>query len=889
VSECGCCEGIAPATPVTLENRPGLSAIAYRAGTFAEFRALLRAALSSTSRPALGDLATREDDDFTIALLDAWAAVGDVLTFYGERAANEAYLRTASERLSLLQLARLIGYELRPGVAASAPLAFELETAEGAPEEATIPAGTAVLSVPGPDELPQTFETSAALVARPELNALRPRRLRPQGLARGMKSVLLAGLGLTVKPGDELLVVVDASGAHRRLRTALAVTEDASSATTRVDFDATLAQPRRYRFPHFPPGVAPAGDVALTDDAVRSLVLAHTWDAADLLTLAETQGWPLGELSETVNRLLAEQPAAGAAGVYAFGTRAAVFGHNAPAWSSLPGNLRFGERIAGPGGADVDVDAAYPTDWEDRTVSDDAGASPAVYLDAAYPKVVANGWVALLSPPKRASYRLLGSVELSRSDFTINAKVSRLTLDRRNGFELYKLRTTSVRGESRRLALADVAIADPVAGARIRLDGFHLGLAPGRQAILEGEATDLPGVRVREAIALERVTVEGGYTVLELTRALALKYVRASVVVNANVAEATMGESKQEVLGGGDAGAPYQRFPLRQPPLTYVSAPTASGAESTLKLYVDGVAWHEVPELYGQGPAHRVFITRLDDRGATTVEFGDGRTGARLPTGAENILARYRKGIGLAGQVGAGKLSLLLHRPLGVKAVSNPLPAGGAADPEHEDEARRNAPLRVLTLDRVVSLQDYEDFASAFAGLAKALATSIRGASGEYVLLTIAGPGGAVVDPASVTGTNLQLAIVAQGDVGARFELRAFRPALFELAAELALDPDHLPERVRPAALDALAAAFSFERRAFGQPVAQSEVLEVLQGVDGVVGVDLNTLARLDRAASDRDLSTRLWAAVPQSGDDPLLGAELLTLDVRHTELTVLT
>ena len=42
-----------------------------------------------------------------------------MLTFYQERIANEAYLRTATERVSLLELARLIDYELRPGVAAS--------------------------------------------------------------------------------------------------------------------------------------------------------------------------------------------------------------------------------------------------------------------------------------------------------------------------------------------------------------------------------------------------------------------------------------------------------------------------------------------------------------------------------------------------------------------------------------------------------------------------------------------------------------------------------------------------------------------------------------------------------------------------------------------------
>ena len=45
-----------------------------------------------------------------IALLDAWATVGDVLTFYQERIANEGYLRTATERRSVLELARLVGY-----------------------------------------------------------------------------------------------------------------------------------------------------------------------------------------------------------------------------------------------------------------------------------------------------------------------------------------------------------------------------------------------------------------------------------------------------------------------------------------------------------------------------------------------------------------------------------------------------------------------------------------------------------------------------------------------------------------------------------------------------------------------------------------------------------
>ena len=76
------------------------------------------ARLSSSDYPALARLKTRDNDDFTIALLDAAAVVLDILTFYQERLANESYLRTATQLDSLTQLSRLIGYQPAPGVSA---------------------------------------------------------------------------------------------------------------------------------------------------------------------------------------------------------------------------------------------------------------------------------------------------------------------------------------------------------------------------------------------------------------------------------------------------------------------------------------------------------------------------------------------------------------------------------------------------------------------------------------------------------------------------------------------------------------------------------------------------------------------------------------------------
>src|SRR5437762_1373482 len=107
-------------------NRPGLQAIAYRVGSQASFLANMLQRLptetvpfatdpSELRSPPLATLTTRSANDPAIALIDAWATVADVLTFYQERIATEGFLRTATERQSILQLARAIGYELNPG------------------------------------------------------------------------------------------------------------------------------------------------------------------------------------------------------------------------------------------------------------------------------------------------------------------------------------------------------------------------------------------------------------------------------------------------------------------------------------------------------------------------------------------------------------------------------------------------------------------------------------------------------------------------------------------------------------------------------------------------------------------------------------------------------
>src|SRR6266540_5456822 len=209
LGDCGCCAGLSVETPAALDNRPGLSAIAYRIGTHSRLLKSMLAELSAAKYPELANLRTRERDDFAIALCDAWATIADILTFYQERLANEAFLRTAVERLSILHLARLIGYELAPGVAADTFLAFTLEEAPGSPTRTTIDGGVKVQSVPGPGEKAQTFETVEKFDARVEWNAIKPVTTKPISITKKTKELYLKGVNTQLQPGDAILVIGD--------------------------------------------------------------------------------------------------------------------------------------------------------------------------------------------------------------------------------------------------------------------------------------------------------------------------------------------------------------------------------------------------------------------------------------------------------------------------------------------------------------------------------------------------------------------------------------------------------------------------------------------------------------------------------------------------------
>ncbi|MDP8993230.1 MAG: putative baseplate assembly protein [Actinomycetota bacterium] len=1102
--------------------------------------------LSGSEPGGLHQLTSREEEDPSIALLDAWATVADVLSFYQERIANEGFLRTATERRSVLELARTIGYELNPGVAASTHLTFKVEDRPpppgmGAPVlEALVPRGTKVQSMPGQGELPQTFETSAELTARPEWNELRPRLTRPQPVSLGSELLYIAGVASGIEPGDRILVTAPPTSSRPGVETSVLEvkqsTAEVALGRTRLDLApvpkvAPLSRPpaltppppppprpfqplpppvpQPLRPPELPPKRFELRRRPMTVWDVEEIVLEHPWSDSELGAQLDTLRWKprqfmrhvrhvqrieeVEELVEvpappdvtppnvvaffpardatkvhpattvtvtfdeamkaetlvdettnddasvrsaftlrqegagsdvpstvsydaatatatlrprsplessqatkytatvstaatdlagnplaapyswsfttadlaaptveevsppedessvavstevavrfresmdgnTVNadtfqlfdqagalvdaeveydeptgepyraRLVPSRPLMASArytamvtsgikdlqgnqlaarvwsfttalraaaappaelAVFAFREETGFFGNNAPRWGGLPKPT-------------FQTENPYPRDWDSPARIDPAGTvhqtgntgtprtiwvdsqggthgGDKAYLERTVPGLERDSWVVFETTDGISPYWVTGVSERSMADYALSSRCTEVTLSQKDGHSPafgignpldFKVRTTTAHVRSQRLDLVELPVEDPVKAGDVELmlDRMVLGLG-GRTLVIEGELLGLPGVVGHEVVTVSEAEHAGGFTTLCFTSGLRQGYVRKTVVLNANVAAATHGETvPTEILGGGDGSQANQRFVLKKPPLTYVSAPTPSGAEATLEVRVDGVGWEEAPALYGVGPRSRAYMVRREDDGRTSVIFGDGSNGARPPTGTENVVASYRSGIGAAGMLDEDKLTLLQTRPLGIQSVNNPLPASGAEEPESRDEARANAPLTVVTMDRVVSTRDVEDFARVFAGIGKAHAVEMRRGELSFVHLTVAAANGDEVATTSNLFVNLVKAIDSVRDQTMPVVVESYDRLYFNLAAEVLVDSRYVPERVLGAVRSALGRTFSFERRSFAQPVTAAEVITVVQTVPGVVATDLDRL-----------------------------------------------
>ncbi len=406
------------------------------------------ARLSSSDYPALAKLKTRNDDDFTVAFLDATAIVLDILTFYQERLANESYLRTATQLRSLTELSRLISYAPAPAVSASVYLAFVLKTTPGQPPPdpsvpaITIPQGTQAQSVPAQGQTPQTFETSADIQAKPDWNALPVMASIPWQPTQS--SIYLNGTSTQLQPGDSLLIL----GVERE---------------------------------QWPANGGSLGDqwdvVVLNEvqvDSVRKMTYL-AWDSKLNLKHESGQGSSFPTTAK----------------VFAFRQKASLFGHNAP-----NPNLFANNNVSPP---TPSLPNLIDKQWQWIGFDDPISATQ-ICLDATYPKIVVGSWFALVSGSNSDGSISALTAQLCKvqqaatesvSNFTLAGKVTLLAADDPNIATTFTLLNTDVWAQSEELTIAPQSLTYPLYGGMLDLQGLRPDLTAVQVLAVSGKRQKL--------------------------------------------------------------------------------------------------------------------------------------------------------------------------------------------------------------------------------------------------------------------------------------------------------------------------------------------------------------------------------------------------------------
>ena len=363
LDSCNCCEEATSLNSNTSSNDHGLATLLYRVRTHGQFKTSMLRGLSDSA--VLKKLTIRDDNDTTIALIDTWAVILDILTFYNERIINEGYILTAKERLSLVELARHINYIPKPGVAASSWITFTMEDVTDAPSQAKVPVGTRVQSIPGQDEKAQVFETIEEIVARKSWNKIQPTLFANQVLTNGSTRLYLAGLNTQLQKGDYLLIVGN---------TRISNSSSDNWALRKIE------------------SVIPYNQDNITE---------VNWYAPIDIT----------------NLLVQQNDNQNNAKVYSLRQHASFFGYNAPDFKVMSKEVKISFN-----GTEGDTHE----EWTGFELNNNINS---IILDNIYPKFIKGSWVVVWNDNVKNLFKINDHTVISKSNFAMTAKCSQLALD----------------------------------------------------------------------------------------------------------------------------------------------------------------------------------------------------------------------------------------------------------------------------------------------------------------------------------------------------------------------------------------------------------------------------------------------------------------------------
>ena len=293
-----------------------------------------------------------------------------------------------------------------------------------------------------------------------------------------------------------------------------------------------------------------------------------------------------------------------------------------------------------------------------------------------------------------------------------------------------------------------------------------------------------------------------------------------------------------------------------------------------------GAAWDVQPDLLASGPDDRDVVVETDNQGAAHLRFGDGELGRRPEVGSA-LTARYRTGGGVAGNVGADAICVLVLKNMSVDGVEvtvrNPLPATGGIAAEPIEEARLFAPGAFRQqIERAITAADYAELAERNAALQRAAARLAW--TGSWYEADVA------IDPIGTEHADAALLAAITGDLhryrrmGHDLRVQPAQYVPLQLSLEVCALRGHDRNHVKAALLERFSdrrgpglarGYFHPDALGLGDSVQLSRIVAAAQAVAGVECATVTELHRL-YAAPNHEID---------NGVLPLASYEIAQLD----------
>jgi hypothetical protein len=818
--------------PREIFNRPALSHIKYRIGDYADIREALFRHLDQDEN--LAQWTHRGADDPGIALLEGAAILGDILTFYQELYANEAYLRTAQWRESISDLVRLLGYRLSPGLGGSATFAFEIKGDKPITVPASLPLKAEVTGL----DKPADFETSEALLAYPWLsrfNLFRP-LLQPDVTPSTVEFYIdSASAPVQLKPGDRMLLA-DLDPAPGRLNNSEIVIVDSTRVlhgTTIIKIKGGLKRTtsapnvvaykigRTFRhFGHNGPikKVLPPSSSTSTSSTTSGVTTTTTTIPAPTeITLDFFRGLKSTTSNFSNNRIV-DPPVAktdflldaevqdlpvGVPLITEVLAHTQALGTGTPEWRT------FVRTIAGV-----------------KTVNQTWGLLTS-------PTSMVTLTESLETPPASTYYftdiRTISFHETLSGQLTLKAAMEE------------DLATTE--GQTLLFFGTDSQVQN-LQGRRIF---FQMPATSSFTAAVTAVETETsPELALKPRVRL--LTLDQTFTYADFPN------LDPTVILFGNLVDATQGKTEsQAALGNGDSRQVFQLFKLPKSPLTYLLSLGQTPPEvPELQIFVNDRLWKRVPTFFNRRYDEEIYIVREDANNESWVQFGDSVTGARLPSGIKNVEAKFRTGTGAFGALKPDTKVQPGGRVTNLDKVQMPGVAAGGSEPEDGENAREAAPGKIQSLDRLVSLKDFESEVLAISGVTVAAASWELEDNIALLFLTVL----------METGREKEIDTVREVIAGYnicrgpnRFHVRVREGKLQYVALDVVygIDPTYQETLVTPAIKNALGAV-TLQSTATQTPTTTTDVVET-DPTRGLFGIR-------NRHFGEREYATRIAGTV---------------------------